>query len=339
MKAKPSDAVDAPRSLRSVLAFVLPAVIGVALVAGIVAWKQELFVGRTPIFLFTDSALGITKGMPVKVFGFTVGTVREMSIVPGSAGAKGLVRVELDINSEYLQHISKDAKARFAREGVVGQSIIEVLPGNPQLRHIARNETIAFERGKTLNELTEELNRALTPVMTQVKDAIRDLQDPDGRTQKTLNQVTTLLQELPESNRRLQSLLTTADKAFGNVDKAVAGTTSKADEAIDHLGRAAASIESAAPGILQKVDAAADGVARSAEAVRRISESAARKVPFLLDEGENVIRNTGEVVSGAKQVWPLRDAILPTRTTTLNIDSQESASGARGGALSGQEGR
>ena len=75
----PSEKKPAPRGgLRSLVAFVMPALIGLVVVGAVIAWKQELFVTRTPIYIFTDSALGITKGIPVKVFGLTVGTVDEI---------------------------------------------------------------------------------------------------------------------------------------------------------------------------------------------------------------------------------------------------------------------
>src|SRR5882672_7913900 len=171
----------ASRGLRSLAAFVLPALVGLVVVGAVISWKQELFVTRTPIYIFTDSALGITKGIPVKVFGLTVGSVDEIEIVPGTPGSKGQVRIRLNIGSEYLQHITKDSRAKLMREGVVGQALIEILPGDLNVRPVARNEVITFERGKTLGELSEELNRALSPVLAQVKEAIGDMQNPQGR--------------------------------------------------------------------------------------------------------------------------------------------------------------
>jgi hypothetical protein len=142
--------------LRSIAAFLAPALIGLVVVGAVIAWKQELFVTRTPIFIFTDSALGITKGIPVKVFGLTVGTVDDIEIVPGTPGNKGQVRIRLNIGSEYLHHITKDSRAKLMREGVVGQALIEILPGDQSVRPVGRNEVIAFERGKTLGRIRRD---------------------------------------------------------------------------------------------------------------------------------------------------------------------------------------
>ncbi len=332
MKAEREEALVRPASLRGVLAFMMPALIGVLAVAAVIAWKQELFVSRTPVFAFTNSAIGMTKGMPVKVFGLTVGSVSDIEIVPGAPGASARVRVRFDINSEYLQHITRDSRARLQREALVGQSLIEIVPGSPQSRPVARNEVIAFERAKSLGELSEELNRSLAPVLVQVKEAINDLRNPDGQVQKSIAQVNTLLQELPESNRKLQSLMGSAERTFqraeqaiGNADGAVATAAKKAEGAIAEIEKTAGAVSAAAPGILLKIDRAADSVARTSEAARKLSEESSRRLPLLIDDGTNLVRDVNDVMTGAKQSWPLRMMLPAPAVKTLPIDTQETS--------------
>ncbi|MEA3195541.1 MAG: phospholipid/cholesterol/gamma-HCH transport system substrate-binding protein [Betaproteobacteria bacterium] len=307
------------RGLRSLAAFVAPALIGLVVVGAVIAWKQELFVTRTPIYIFTDSALGITKGIPVKVFGLTVGSVDDIEIVASTPGNRGQVRVRLSIGSEYLHHITKDSRAKLMREGVVGQALIEILPGDQSVRPVARNEVIAFERGKTLGELSEDLNRALSPVLAQVKEAIGDMQNPQGRLQKTVDRVTTLLDELPDSNRRLASVLVTAERTIAradsvlvNADKAVAGIALKADSTLGNLDKIVAEVSAAAPSIMKNLDTAAQGLARASD-----------RVPLLIDGGQTLVRDANQAVTGAKGAWPLRNWIEAPATTTLGIDSGE----------------
>ena len=110
-----------PRLLAKVNAFLLIALLLVATFVGIVAHKQGWFVQQTMIRIITPDALGISNGMPVKLFGFTVGSVREMHLVPGG------VDVQLTIMSQHMPRIPKGSRARFAREsGVIGASVIEI---------------------------------------------------------------------------------------------------------------------------------------------------------------------------------------------------------------------
>ena len=303
--------------LRGLFAFVMPALIGLVLVGAVIAWKQELFVTRTPIYVFTESALGITKGIPVKVFGLTIGSVDDIEIVPGTPGNKGQVRVRLSIASEYLQHITKDSRAKLMREGVVGQALIEILPGDQGVRPVARNEVIAFERGKTLGELSEDLNRALSPVLAQVKEAIGDMQNPQGRLQKSVDRITTLLDELPDSNRKLQSVLVSAEKTLARADtflagadRAVSGLALRADSTLSGLDKIVAEVAIAAPSILKNLDTAAQGLARTSE-----------RMPLLIDGGNSLIRDANQTISGAKSAWPIRNWVEAPATTTLGIDS------------------
>ena len=332
MKREREDGLVRPTSLRGVLAFMLPALIGVIAVAAVISWKQELFVGRTPIFVFTDSALGMTKGMPVKVFGLTVGSVGDLEIVPGAPGSGSRVRVRFDINSEYLQHIHRDSRARLMRETLVGQSLVEIVPGAGQSRPVARNEVIAFERGKSLGELSEELNKSLAPVLVQVREAIAEARNPEGPLQKSVAQVNALVQELPETNRKLQSLIGTAERAVGTVERAVGSTdqavqraAAKAEGAMAQIERSAGAISGATPGLLLKIDQAVDSVARTSEAARRMAEDSSRRLPLLIDDGTNLVRDANDVMTGAKQSWPLRMLLPQPGVKTLPIDTQETS--------------
>jgi len=182
---------------------------------------------------------------------------------------------------------------------------------------VARNEVIAFERGKTLGELSEELNRALSPVLAQVKEAIGDMQNPQGRLQRSVDRVTTLLDELPDSNRKLASVLVTAERTMAradsvllNADRAVAGIALKADNTLGNLDRIVADVSTAAPAILKNLDTAAQGLAR-----------ASNQVPLLIDGGNTLVRDANQAISGAKGAWPLRNWVEAPATTTLGIDS------------------
>ncbi len=68
------------RLLLKVNAFLLLALLLVAAFMGLVAYKQGWFVHQTVIHFVTPNALGINKGMPVKLYGFTVGSVSNMEL-------------------------------------------------------------------------------------------------------------------------------------------------------------------------------------------------------------------------------------------------------------------
>ena len=103
------------RLVLKVNVFLLIALVLAAAFMAMVAYKQGWFVHQSPVHFVTVNALGINKGMPVKLHGFTVGSVSDMQLAPGG------VDVRLLIGSEYLVRIPQDSHAKHAREaGFIG---------------------------------------------------------------------------------------------------------------------------------------------------------------------------------------------------------------------------
>jgi ABC-type transporter Mla subunit MlaD len=161
-----------------------------------------------------------------------------------------------------------------------------------------------------------------------VKEAIQDVRSPDGRVMKSADHVAVLLEELPSSNRKLQSVLNAAqnslarlDATVEHADKAVSAISSKAEAALDSAASVASQFATATPVILRNVDTAAAAMARFAEGGARLTDDASKRVPLLLEGGDSVMRDAGEMISGARNAWPLRTWMTPPAVTTLNIDS------------------
>ncbi len=87
------------RLLLKVNLFLLIALALAAAFMGLVAYKQGWFVHQTKIHFVTPNALGLAKGMPVKLYGFTVGSVSSMDLSDEG------VDVRLSIMSEYMPRI------------------------------------------------------------------------------------------------------------------------------------------------------------------------------------------------------------------------------------------
>src|SRR5260370_22083299 len=71
------------RLILKVNAFLLIAALLVAAFMGLVAYKQGWFVRQSVVHFVTPNALGINKGMPVKLYGFTVRSGSDLRLAPG----------------------------------------------------------------------------------------------------------------------------------------------------------------------------------------------------------------------------------------------------------------
>src|SRR6266571_646073 len=228
------------RLLLKVNAFLLLALLLVAAFMGLVAYKQGWFVHQTVIHFVTPNALGINKGMPVKLYGFTVGSVSNMEL------SQEGVDVRLSIMSEYMPRIPKGSQARHAREaGVVGASVIELHPG-PGPQPLAEGERIDFQPGRGISEIIDDIRRQAVPALDEMKQVLSKLKGSGEDVSVALSTFRREIERVPETHRALRKLLENADRemqaaqrATETVERAVPMLAGKLATAIDSLDAAA----------------------------------------------------------------------------------------------------
>ena len=294
-------------------AFLLIAFLLVAAFLGLVAYKQGWFVHRSPIHFVTANALGISKGMPVKLHGFTIGSVNEMEL------AQGGVNVELLIGSEYLERIPQDSRAKHAREsGLIGASVIDILPGKAE-RSIEEGAQIVFEPARGINEIIDDFRRQAIPAFNEVKAAMTHV----GRTGEDVTQMLTSLrkevEQLPATHRAIRKLVEEATQATSELSKQATATLQSVEKVSSTVDRTIPAVSEKVVASLQSIDAAAVQAKRTGEEVQ-LTLRAARP---LVEHSEVAAREAGDVLGAAKRVWPLSDSFKETADGLLPIDSFE----------------
>jgi phospholipid/cholesterol/gamma-HCH transport system substrate-binding protein len=303
-----------PRLALKVNAFLLFAVLLVAGFGWIVAHKQGWFVPQTMIRVITPDALGISSGMPVKLFGFTVGSVREMHLVPGG------VDVQLAIMSAHMPRIPKGSRARFAREsGVIGASVIEIIPGKPINGELYEGEQIEFERSRGISEIVEEFRRQAAPAFAELKNALSQVSRSGEDLGIILGALRVETEQLPATHKALRQFIRNADRATADISR-------QAGAALESAQRASESIERATPMLAGKLATTLDSVDVAVGQLRQTAAEAQetlRAARPMIDRSESTMRDASEVFSAAKRVWPLSDAFKETPDAMLPIDSFE----------------
>ncbi len=299
------------RLVLKVNAFLLVALLMVAAFMGLVAYKQGWFVHQTVIYFVTPNALGINKGMPVKLYGFTVGSVSTMEL------SQEGVDVRLSIISEHMPRIPKGSQAKFAREaGLVGASVIEILPG-PTGPAIAEGERIDFQPSRGISEIIDDFRRQAVPAFNEVKQLMSQLKGPGEDVAVSLAGLRKEVQLLPETHRAVRKLLENADREATDVGRQASATLQAAQ-------RATETVERAVPMLAGKLATAIDSLDAAATQLRRTGEEAQgtlQRARPLLDRGETAAREAGDVFSAAKRVWPLSDSFKEVTDGELPIDS------------------
>jgi ABC-type transporter Mla subunit MlaD len=300
-----------PRLRRQVNAFFIFALLLVAGFVALVAYKQGWFIKHTTIHFVTLDALGISKGMPVKLYGLTVGSVKDMAIADEG------VEVQLAINGEYMPRIPKGSHARFSREaGVVGASMIEIIPvRGANLAPLAEGSRIEFERSRGITEIVEDLRRQAAPALSELKQMLSQINRSGEDVAASLSVLRGEAQRLPETHTALRTLIGDAGR-----------TAERASATFDSARRAAENLERETPAIAGKFSTALDSVGAAAGQIRetaRQGEDVMRRVGPFLDQGESIAREGREVIDASKRTWPLSGAFRESRDPTLPVDSFE----------------
>lgn len=290
--------------------------------AGILAAlvRQGVFTQTAPLHFFANSAQGIGKGMAVQLFGFKIGAVDTLNLE-----SNGTVKVRLLVQSEYLRLINQDSVAKIAKEGLIGASIIEIVPGGAPSRPVPENGVLKFERAADFSSIAEELAAQVRPILADLKQLTESANQPEGDIRVAIKNTRKLTAEMSEvarqmtrlaanTDRQLSGVLVKADKAVDKID----ATFDKASSTVDNLGNTLAGLDSALPELLLKLD-------RTLANFEAASASAAEELPPALRDARVLAKDGRAIVDGAKHSWPINTMLAEPREQALPLDSFDGA--------------
>lgn len=286
--------------------------------AGIVAAlvRQGVFTQTTHLHFVANSAQGIGKGMAVQLFGFKIGAVDAVNLEPD-----GKVKVGLLVQTEYLRLINQDSTARIAKEGLIGASIIEIVPGQAPSPPVSENGALKYERATDFSSVAEELSAQLRPILADLKQFAESANRPDGDVRVGLGNFRQFTGEMSDAAKRTAKLADNADRQLSGVlakaDKAVAkvdATFDKASATMDNLGNALAGLDRKLPELLLKLD-------RTLANVEAASAAAAEDLPPALRDARVVAKDGRTIVDGAKHSWPINTMLAEPREQALPLGS------------------
>lgn len=288
---------------------VLSIVLLLAVIAAILV-RQGLFRPTVSLGFVASGAQDISKGMAVKIAGFRVGSVHTVTL-----RADGQVDVAMEIDADYLRFVTQDAVAELRHENLVGSPSIEIVPGADKTRLATADARLTFSRAEGLTAIAGQLREDIQPILQDIKKVTAALADPK-------HGVAATLARLHETTAQAQALLVTGNQQTGQLGDAAGRVLRTADADLQQLGRTLEQTNTQLPVILNKTQ-------RILDHVDTLGANAAHAVPPLLKDGQAVAGDVREIVSGAKQAWPVRNLIAPAGPVHLPADSDPRAEGGQ----------
>ncbi|MBQ0785875.1 MAG: MCE family protein [Oceanihabitans sp.] len=135
--------------------------------------RQNLFAKTFTVNSNFNNVNGLIEGNNVRYSGIHVGTVKNILMINDST-----IQVTMFIDEKMMSHIKKDAIATIGSDGLVGNMIVNIIPGEGKTTVISSGDTIAsyskIGTGEMLNTLntTNENAALLTSKLLDITNAI-----------------------------------------------------------------------------------------------------------------------------------------------------------------------
>ena len=125
---------------------------------------RNLFTAQTRYVTYLPDVAGLQPGSPVRLVGFSVGSVEKVGLSDFREDPSRYAAVYLVIDSQYASDIREDSVAFVTTEGLLGQSVLELTRGVTGEPVPADGTVTGTERGsmkqivRNVEQLTAELN-------------------------------------------------------------------------------------------------------------------------------------------------------------------------------------
>ncbi|MFH6771364.1 MlaD family protein [Gaetbulibacter aestuarii] len=177
--------------------------------------RQNMFVKTFSISANFNNVNGLMKGNNVRYSGINIGTVKDIVMINDST-----INVLMVIEDKMVTHIRKDAIATIGTDGLVGNMIVNIVPGKGDAELIASGDTIESytkigtgEMLSTLN-VTNENAALLTAKLLNIADAMADSKGTFGM----LINDTLVAQNLKQTVNQLRIMSIEANKSMKSLN-------------------------------------------------------------------------------------------------------------------------
>jgi len=300
---------------RKTTRFMWGAIAVLLVVSTLIAFRQDYFVRNTAIYFFAPNAQGLSKGMAVKFIGFKVGSVQEISMQSNAT-----VKVKLSLDNDYVRLIGQDSKARLMKEALVGESVVEIIPGEQQVRQVTQNSVLEFERGQDAGSLAENLAAQLQPILTDVKQITSSINNPRGDVQQILKNLTQVTGGLRDTVGQVNQTVGQFGSLAQSSNQKLDGVYVKVDHALDRVNSSLETLDKAIPKLVGKADTTLDNVQAATIDIKRMTTESSDQIPTLVRNTNALVQDGQETLKGVQKSWLLNDLFPRPEETALPVD-------------------
>jgi len=296
------------------------------------AWRQGWFTPTSHVFIELGGAGGVQVGTPVRLKGFKIGEVDEISLEKNLS-----VRVRLRIETGKMELLGANASAKFGRDSPIAGKYIELQPGDREGPRLAAGQHLKVDVGSDIEDVmatvkvaVEKLSTALGKI-DPILDDTRKLTGEAVAMRETIRTtLTATLANIQAMSVQLKQTGETARTLVGNIDGDrakvvgdVRGVLKQTDDAAASAGKALKTLETDLPVALDKTKELLENAKSASADVKQILREARNDVPAIVRSGRSAAQDAADITTGLKNTWPLSGAVKPPDTGPLPLDGFE----------------
>lgn len=261
--------------------------------------KNDVFADSYHLRMVLPSKSDLAVGAKVKIRGMKVGMVTELGF-----NQDGLIEIVLQIETKYQAMIRENSEASLIQERFpISDRIVDITQGIEPARILEDNMTLRVKPPLDLDAVMQKALSALDN-LTQIVARI-------NRGEGTVGAILTRNELYDQINVIAGKGIRTMDNANGLLTQ-LNGVAGKANSLIDSLRPAIDSASVSAqdlPAIMKSVQTLLDTVNVLVSGIKAMTGDVAP----LLNKGEGLLNDAGDVMGAAKNTWPLSGKV-PTET-------------------------
>ncbi|MBU8881939.1 MCE family protein [Kaistella sp. DKR-2] len=119
--------------------------------------KQQIFGKTETLRANFNNVSGLQPGNAVRFSGINAGSVKEIEIISDT-----LISVEMVIEKDVFRFIKKDAHASIGTDGLVGNMVINIIPGSGNQPGVTSGDLIKTDRKVSTDDLLKTLSKTNT---------------------------------------------------------------------------------------------------------------------------------------------------------------------------------
>lgn len=304
---------------KKIAVFVVVAFAFLVVVVVLIGKENDLFSSKYELGFTVPKGTGFTRGMAVKLSGFRIGRIKSISL-----NESAQVDIVLQIARKYQKWIRRDSHVQLLKEGLVGETVVEVSVGSSSQPVLQENEKLTFIKTKGLDELADEIAEKVKPVLNDVRDIISYVNDPQGDVKQSLRNINTLTRGLETTREHADNLLVDVRADAKEVSAKLSTVLDDTSRTVGKLEKPISELDRKLPSILEKVENTMENAENASGDLKAMTEQVRPKVPNLLEQTESAVEGANSVLDAIKGIWPISSRIKkPDEKQLVPGDSHE----------------